>query len=305
VVTTDLLRSIRAQLKHNGAPGVSGGDGRKKYIGVCDSFNAQDIMADTTFVESAKFQNLQPLTSGEFGEWMGIRWQESNHIPVIRRSDAVEVTSIGYAEAVPSGATNVPDGTYKIALTAYDASGFESIMSNTDFGTGTYTGAPSGSNDVIKIILPALSPATDSGVSTSHTFDPGPVAYNIYCTAAGGSTYFKQASNLAGGTYYIVGSDTTGASDRIVLNATGAAPPTQPADGVNVHQMFVFGNEWYQVAELEGIRTLMTPSGAQKGDELAQRRSVGWKFFSKALITNENFGCRIETESNYDTALTA
>jgi N4-gp56 family major capsid protein len=306
VLDTPLLRKIRAQLKHNKAPGVGGGDKRKKFIGVCDSFMAADLMADTTFIESAKFQNLEPLTSGEFGEWQGIRWQESNHIPALRRtvSASASTTSFAIDNATVSGSTDLDDGAYKIAITGYDAQGFETLFSLETFGDTGSTPAMGGttSTDIIQIVLPAISENTDSGVETAGTFvgDTELASYNIYCTAVGGSTYYLQGENLAAGTYHIVkaytGSDTT----VLVLNATGRQPPDQPAVGVNVHQAYIFGNEWFSVAEIEGVKVMLTPSGAQKGDELAQRRSVGWKFFCKALITNQNFGCRIEAASLQD-----
>lgn len=298
---TPTLRKMRAYLKYNGAPGVSGSDNRKKFIGVCDSFMAADLMSDTTFIESAKFQNLEPLTSGEFGEWQGIRWQESNHIPVLKRSSSAEPTvDFAVDNATVSGSSDLTDGVYKIAVTGLDAQGFESLFCTTDYGTSGLTGTTS--TDIIKVTLPALPTlATDSGVETSHKFagDGTLVAYNIYCTAVGGSTYYLQGSNLAAGDYYIC-SAYTGSSSNVFVLTTSAGTrtaPVQPPTDVNVHQAYVFGDEWFSVAEIEGVKTMMTPSGAQKGDELAQRRSVGWKFFLKALITNENFGCRLEAAS--------
>lgn len=301
VLDTPLLRKIRAQLKHNKAPGVSGGDGRKKFIGICDSFVAADLMADTTFIESAKFQNLQPLTSGEMGEWQGIRWQESNFIPVYKRhASATATCDFTIDNATVTGTTDLDDATYKVAITGYDQNGFESLLQTEDYGSAGFSGATT--TDIIKVTLAALTVNTDTGVSTSHTFPDQMVAYNIYCTAAGGSVYYLQGENLDAGVYHIVKADTGGASTTLVLSATGRTIPVQPAASTNIHNVFIFGDEWFSVAEIDGVKVMMTPSGAQKGDELAQRRSVGWKFFLKALITNENFGVRIECESNNDAA---
>ena len=101
-------------------------------------------------------------------------------------------------------------------------------------------------------------------------------------------------------TVYIGGATTTETATTTRLQTTGASPPVQPAAGVTVHNLYIFGNEWYSVAEIDGIKTMLTPATATAGNELAQRRSVGWKFFSKALITNENFGVRIESASAND-----
>ena len=299
VIDTPTLRKIRARLKQNAAPGVSGSDNRKKFIGVCDAFSSADMMSDTTFIESAKFQNLEPLTTGEFGEWQGVRWQESNFIPSYKRHSAELYTTIGYTEAVPSGDTAIANTTHYCAVTAFDSAGFESIFTVLDNGTSTMTGTSSGSDDVIKFVLPALGTSTDSGVETptaSHKFDTGPVAYNIYAGTAL-ATMTLQATNLPAGSYYLCSASTLGSINHIVYSTTGAVCPVQPPTGVTVHNLFIFGNEWFSVCEIDGIKTMLTPSGAQKGDELAQRRSVGWKFFAKALITNQNFGIRIESAS--------
>lgn len=303
VVDDVLQRKIRAQLKHNGAPGYSGAtSSRRTFIGVTDAFVMQDLMKDTTFIEAAKFQNIQPLTSGEMGEWLGVRWQESNNIPQWERQALGE--TVDFAGVLTSGETNMVNGTYIVAVTAYDNSGYERIFQTTDFATG-HTGTTSA--DVISVVLPSLAPSEDSGTLNAyntHGYDAGARAYNIYCSSAGGdiTTLKLQASNLPGGTYHICAATTLTAATSITYNTSGAAAPAQaPASTVGkVHNFFIFGNEWFSVAEIEGVKTMMTPAGAQKGDELAQRRSVGWKFFCKAIITNQNFGIRGECVSNFD-----
>ncbi len=304
VIDTPTLRKIRAQLKQNGAPGVSGSDNRKKFIGVCDPFSSADLMSDTTFIESAKFQNLEPLTTGEFGEWQGIRWQESNFIPVYKRV-AADSTLYG-ADASPatstvSGATDLTAGAYVIFATGYNNAGFETLFPATTYAS--ITAETVGASEVLQLTVGTAASGTDSGVVTNHTFTQEPIAFNVYVSEINSTTVFHLvAPNVASGTTVTIGGvGSTGtnvyAYDGTAGVSTGAAPPAQPPASVNVHNMYVFGNEWFSVAEIDGIKTMMTPSGAQKGDELAQRRSVGWKFFLKALITNQNFGVRIETAS--------
>jgi N4-gp56 family major capsid protein len=307
VVDTPLLRKIRAQLKANGAPGSSGSDGRKKFIGVCDPFSAADMMADTTFIESAKFQNLEPLTTGEFGEWQGIRWQESNFIPVYSRvttdtdliaSDASPATS------TVTGAVNLTAGDYISIAIGYNAAGFATLFPATTYAS--LTAETVGANEVLQVTTAAATTATDSGVETNGSFagDAGPIAYDIYVSAINStSTFYLVASNVAGGTTVTVGgagSTGTNIYDHAAAVTAAVSPPVQPATGVSVHNLYIFGNEWYSVIEIDGIKTMMTPATATHGNELAQRRSVGWKFFSKALITNQNFGVRIEAASAND-----
>ena len=300
VIDTPTLRKIRAQLKANGAPGVSGSDNRKKYIGVCDPFSSADMMSDTTFIESAKFQNLEPLTTGEFGEWQGVRWQESNFIPVYKRvaADAELYTVADVAASGITGTVLIPNDTYRAFALGYNAAGFLTHFPLTTLAAATGVTCNS---DVLAITTPA-APGANSGTSTSHTYADSPVAFDVYCGAgSSGTTFYRHFTNVPPATtVYIGGSTTTETATTTRLQITGASPPVQPAVGVTVHNLYIFGNEWYSVAEIDGIKTMLTPSGAQKGDELAQRRSVGWKFFSKALITNENFGVRIESASAND-----
>jgi hypothetical protein len=287
---------------------VSGSDNRKKYIGVCDPFSSADMMADTTFIESAKFQNLEPLTTGEFGEWQGVRWQESNLIPVYKRiADASLLTTFDAVnKSTVTGTNDMPGSAYTIVVTGYNSAGFETLFPTTAYATFSGVITPNGSTDILHIALPAVSALVDSGYATAHTFDPVPASYNVYLSEAGSTTAFHRIfTNVGAGDYYV--SDAAGTSStasNVVVNPVnvGTAPPVIPgnATGINVHNLFIFGNEWYSVAEISGIKTMLTPSGAQKGDELAQRRSVGWKFFSKCLITNENFGVRIESASLND-----
>ena len=307
VVDTPLLRKIRAQLKANGAPGSSGSDGRKKFIGVCDPFSSADIMTDTTFIESAKFSNLEPLTSGEFGEWQGIRWQESNFIPTYGRTAADTDLWGSVTSPAASGITGsvaLTAGDYIVFATGYNAGGFETIFPATAYASITATTAASG--DVIQLVTGTATTATDSGVETSGSFagDDGPVAFNIYASAINStSVFYHIASNVPGGTTVTIGGAGTSGTymyDHAAAVTAAISPPVQPPASVTVHNLYIFGNEWYSVIEIDGIKTMMTPATATHGNELAQRRSVGWKFFSKALITNQNFGLRIESASAND-----
>jgi N4-gp56 family major capsid protein len=280
VVDTPLMRKIRAQLKNNGAPFFEG----KRFVAVVDPFVSMDVQADPTFVEAAKFQNYVALTSAEIGQWMGFRFQESNDIPVIARDTNMTIAYSGggiEAGAAPGSTTNLSDGVYAVAIVGYDSQGFETHLMTTTYNTITT------SSQVAKITLPTLP----SGV----------VAYSLYSSVAGGGTGAMklQADNLGAGVVYIVGSGGDGVSS-FNLTSGGRAAPAQPAVGVNVHQSFVFGGEFYKVASLDNLKVMVTPKGPQKGDELDQRRACGWKVFFKALITNNNFGAYVESESAYD-----
>ena len=282
IIDTALLRKIRAQLKNYGAPYYEG----KKHLLICDPFNSQDIMNDITFKEMTTYQDKTPLLNGEFGQWMGFRCIESNHMPVMKRNDNIDSGVVVSDVGTGSGSlTDIANATYVVVVTGLDAQGFE-----TQFQNGAHASAYSAtcSSDVLQVVLPALP------------VDESIVAYNIYINdGAAGTTYYLNAENLGAGTYQFG----TANGDNITTfnySTTGRTAPVQPADNVNVHYIFFMGDEYFALGELEGIKVMMTPAGAQKGDELNQRRSVGWKFFNKAVITNQNFGGRIETESSFD-----
>ena len=105
--------------------------------------------------------------------------------------------------------------------------------------------------------------------------------------------------DLDASTAYRLSGDGLG-TNGIAYTTTGVVAGTIPPVGVSVHTAYIFGNEYYSCVELKGIQVLRTPAGPQKGDELDQRRSIGWKAFFKAVITNENFGARIEFASDHD-----
>lgn len=280
VPTTTLLRKVRATLKNGGAPFYDG----RYFAGVSDPFNMADIMNDSTFVQAAVYQDKGVLTTGEFGVWMGVRWNESNTLPVVVRNTAATATIT--TPAASGGETAIPGtGSVFVLITGNDASGFE-----TQYGAdGDAATAGFVTGDVVSIVTPAL-PA-------------GITSFNIYVGVPGGavSTLALQLDRALPSTTYIVSANgVASAGTGITYTASGRVALPAPAASINVHYMFIFGNEWYAVTELEAIKTTRTPAGAQKGDELDLQRSAGWKTMFRACITNQLFGCRIEAESAFD-----
>jgi hypothetical protein len=71
-------------------------------------------------------------------------------------------------------------------------------------------------------------------------------------------------------------------------------PPPPPATGVTVYPTLVFGNQYWACTELEGVEWTSLFE-ADKSDPLNQLRVVGWKDFEGFVITNQQFGARIES----------
>jgi hypothetical protein len=216
------------------------------------------------------------------GVWMGIRWNESNVLPVVVANAAVDATIT--TPAASGTETALAAGDYFVLMTGNDTNGFE-----TQVGPDAATATTVASGDVIVVTTPAL-PA-------------GVTSYNVYVGTVDGAitTLHLQGERLLASTaYHITANGLAASGVGIAYNTTGRSAGASPAASVNVHYMFVFGSEYYAVTELEAIRTTRTPAGAQKGDELDQQRSVGWKAMFRACITNQSFGARIETESAFD-----
>lgn len=281
---TRLLSKVTASLRRGGAPAYEGA----RFVGVCDPENDMDLQADGTFVAAATYSNLTALQEAETGIWRKVRWMVSNNIQVLVLNTNVNPT-VDLTAASTNGDTALADATYTLRVAANsDLYGFE-----TDFSAA---GSPvATTSQILHFTLPAVN-FTGSDASATVTAD----SYNIYVKKDSGS-FTLQASDQPSGTYALNGGGTNGTyTNSIAYSSTGRVASAIPPSGVNVHTMYVFGNEYYSVCELKGIQVLRTPPGAQKGDELDQRRSIGWKAFFKAVITNEKFGARIECESDFD-----
>jgi N4-gp56 family major capsid protein len=275
VLTTPFLRKILANLKNGGAPAYEG----NRYVGIIDPFLSADIQADSTFVPAAQYSNLSALQDAEVGVWQKIRWMESNNMPAITQDAAVNPSGSTALDTASAGETALADDDYDVRLAGLDSNGFEVSYSAADNSLAT------SSTQVIKVVTPA--------------FPDGIVGYNVYVNKAGGEFYL-QAQDVGESTaVYINGGGTHLTTDdandgSYEFTETSSVCEGKPAASVEVHYGWIFGNEYYSCTELSGIQVLKTPPGAQKGDELDQRRSLGWKAFFKAGITNQDFGCRFE-----------
>jgi N4-gp56 family major capsid protein len=281
VLTTPLLRRIIANLKNGGAPAYEG----NRYVGVVDPFESADIQADSTFVPAAQYSNLSALQDAEIGVWQNVRWMESNNMPILTQDSNANPSAVA-TDTASAGETNLPNAAtgYDVALIGLDTNGFEVMWSATPVGP-TVT-----SSQVLKVTLPALP--------------DGIFAFNVYVKNENSNNlFYLTAEDQAGSAViYINGGGTHLTSDdandgSFTFSESTLVMGTQPPAGINVHYGFIFGNEYYSCTELSGIQVLRTPAGPQKTDELDQRRSIGWKAFFKAVITNEAFGCRFECAS--------
>jgi N4-gp56 family major capsid protein len=211
VITTALMRKVRARLKRAGAPFYDG----NKHAFVAGPEVVADIGADPTFVNAASYQRYDVLTSGEVGLWMGFRINESNTIPSIVGGGAAGATVTTPVATLPETAINTSAAATNvdILVTSNDVDGFEhtfyTLVGTTNVAIG----------DIVQVVLPAL-PGTET-------------SFNVYMTAQAATTpdlktLALQAERIAGGvTLRITGNG---------LAASGTGGSSRPRVGSRVYR---------------------------------------------------------------------
>jgi len=281
VVSTDVVRTVVAQLRINGAmPFVEA-----KFIGVVDPWVEMDLSKDGTFINAASYSNLKQLLVGEIGDWMGVRWKRSNFIPILSTLATTNLTFSAQDVGAPqANCTNFTAGsTTLMQVTQLDpVSGFETLIgvSNSVTNAGTFSA---------RVVIGSAQ-ATGT--------------YNVYCSLNNGSvaTLQLQVAHVSGtaNTITFVAASTALPAGYFVAQATGpVAPPAVPAS-INVHLSYVFGKEAFGITELAGLQTFLTPPVPSDSDPAVQRRKASWKQIFKAVIKNTNFYQRIESASAFN-----
>ena len=80
--------------------------------------------------------------------------------------------------------------------------------------------------------------------------------------------------------------------------ANAQTPPAAPGTGLTIFPTFVIGRDYYTMIDLDGTKmTYLTT--ADKSDPLNQLRVIGWKKFFGMMLSNQQFGSRIESVSAF------
>lgn len=293
VLTGDTLSKIVANLRDRGAMGLEKpknpfedpelGD---LYVSVVDPFVEQDIVTDPDFIDAMKYAKAKVLWNGEAGTFKGFRFVRSNLIPTI--TSAAAATTL---DNTADTGTLVFNSSYRVMVTAVDNTfGYERIVYQS---SEVDTANDANSAHTISVTMPA---------TTGYT-------YNIYAsalTALNGTTTATamtlQGSGFIPGAVIKIGSNAgTATAARLQLTATGAASPPQLAlAGSRVHISFFIGKEAYTCVDLQSLQSTLTPNESTDSDPLKQRRKAGWKAMFKAVINNNDFFARAESESVFD-----
>lgn len=294
VVTADTVRRATAVLRANGAYGLEAPAGGAEdpelgdlYVGVCDSYVEADVTSDDDFIKANQYAKAKRLWNGEIGEAFGIRWVRSNSLPTLTSYAAVDATDNSADNGTITAAYYV-----QTMITGIDTTfGYESLL----FQSDQYQAANDANNaHTLSLVVPSVT---------------GYATYNIYASPAqAGATssatamYLANSTPVAAGTYKVGSSVGTASSSRFVLptNANAAAPAQLKTSTSKVHQSFVIGKEAFTCVNLQNLTSTLTPPVPSDSDPLQQRRKCGWKAMFKAVICNNNFFLRVESESAFD-----
>jgi hypothetical protein len=191
--------------------------------------------------------------------------------------------------AAVTGATGTTGGslasgtTYYLQVTGSNAQNqYESQIYQVDGGE-----APGSSNTALSLTLPSTPGYTYSVYIGTSAAGVSNLALTNSTAAPQSGPYSGVATQLPPGT-------------TVTLTGFGPqqVPPAAPATGVTVYPTFVFGRDFYSWVTLDSVKmTYLTQ--ADKSDPLNQLRVIGWKQYDGGLITNNQFGARIESTSSY------
>lgn len=282
VLRSDDIRKVVATLRANGARPWT----RSLFKGVVDPYVEGDISKDPTFVTAGSFSQVETLNEFMIGTWMGVMWGRSNLIPIISQMAASDVTVAAVTGgSIPAGGTGfTASGSVITKVTRLDPNlRFETVI---DDSVTTTNGAAFG-------VAVTIASGAPTGI------------YRLYATLLNGAAGTE--------TLQVTRSHTTGTADTItfvmagvvtdpafVVTGTGpVAPPNAPAT-INVHTSYVLGKGHVACTNLgDGLETFYVPRRASESDPLAQRAKASWKRMFKTVITNPNFGTRIESASDF------
>ncbi len=247
------------------------------YVAVLHPLVAADFSENPTVQTAWSYSDINRLYNFETGQWRGITFCESNLVPYW-----TGIAAVNGGTATTGGSLPVST-TYYMQVTAQNTTTqYESQIYQVD--TGIAIGA---SNTAFSYVLPST---------------PG-YTYSVYIgtTATGISNLALTTSTQAPATGPYAGVATQlPAGATVLLTGIGPqqVPPAAPATGLTVYPTFVFGRDYYSMIKLDELKMFYLTE-PDKSDVVNQKRVVGWKNYWGMVITNQQFGCRIESTSNF------
>lgn len=296
-----VLQKSRVTMVDAGAPPMGGpsGDARQiaakgnfqqgqAYVAVCGPQVTGDLMDPSTslgtWVAVGTYANAKAIYNAEIGTFLGHRIVESNFLPKFTRLGNATV-------AVASGADGGISG---FTITAVEGGG---TLSNatTYYWKLTRASLQRGFEETISI-----EHTTATGTGESFAFAMPSTAgyvYRVYFGSSTGDANLKLANAVpaaASATVSVgaVPTSTTTAPQSLRASSDGFDPGT-------IHPVFIVAQEALGWTGFYNAKFLTTGNGPEKGDPLAQYRTVGYKFFGKAVIKDQTRLLRLEVASTY------
>ncbi len=296
VMSETVSMKARVTMVNAGAPPRGGPSGDAKqvqangnftagqaYVAVCGPSVSGDIMRPGssygTWVSVATYANQKALYNSEIGTWLNFRWVETNFIPVF--------TLLGNATTAASAGSDA-GGITGLALSV----GSGSLSNATYYWKVTRKDKLRGFEEAISIEHSTATGAGTSSLSFTMPSTSG-YAYNIYLGSSSGDANLKLAVENAEpssvNNVTAVSSSTTTAPDNIISDGTVSA----------VHPIFLFAEDCLAWVGFYDIQVMMTPDQSLPGNILKLKRSIGYKFYGKAMIKDQSRILRMEVASNY------
>lgn len=299
-ISTAVLNRALATLETAGAPPMGSGqsDARQvgaqggrvfipAYVAVCGIEVLSDIREPGTSLGTwaavATYANAKALYNAEVGMWNGFRWVSTNFIP--------KFTILGNATAAAALGANA--GGITGLTTAANAAGGSLTSGATYYWKVTRKDLLRGYEEAISIEH-STSPG---GSNTRMTFTFPSTAGYVYLLYFGSSTGDANLKQYA--TINIAASGV--ATVDAVPSTTVTPPPSNNTTGPvsSVYPVFIFADRGVAWTGFHGIQTHITPDSSTPTNVLRRSRWMGYDFFGKAGILDQDRLLRIELASTY------
>jgi hypothetical protein len=146
-------------------------------------------------------------------------------------------------------------------------------------------------------------------VVSAFAIGVGNQQFNVVLPSGTGYVYDVYAPSVIDGTVPLLHTSRAAASSTVSVTtrpaASAAAPPANPASGVDVFIGWLFGKDAFGRVELNGmsLKAYLTPAGPSYSNPLAQGRKIGAKVMWNSWILDNDFFQRFESGSAYPAGL--
>lgn len=299
-INETVITKARVSLVRAGAPAKGGPSGDAKtmaangtwtngqaYVAVCGPNVLGDITRPGaslgTFAAVATYQgNGNKLFNYEIGTWLGMRWVETNFIPEFTLLGNSTAAVADGASGGITGMTMTESNTAAGGLTAVAhywkvtrkdlLRGFEEAISIQHSFTLT------GANDTLTFVMPSTAG----------------YVYNIYIGTTSGDANLKlsveNAAASSSNAIVALSTSTTTAPDNILETDAALAA---------VHLVYIFADDCISWVGFFDTQVMITPDQSIIGNVLKLKRSIGYKFYGKAVIKDQTRILRLEVASTY------